>query len=308
MECPTPIMVYGKHKILGQREQIPVPCGKCLICLEKRRLQWTIRLKEELRASGSASFITLTYADEYLPKYYPDDSDNWIASLSKRDIQLFLKQIRNYHTRVVVPVHSVLKVSLLSEKGPNLASSTIRYFCAGEYGSQTFRPHYHILLFNAEKILVDNIHEIWHRGNVKTLPVHAGSLHYVTKYLINPTPDKFVEYPGLQKPFLLMSRRPGIGFQYLSRVGDYHEKTEHEYYVMEGSKSALPRYYADKVWNSEEDKLKMALKRTKKNQDVRDKEDQENIKLGYDPNKQRFLRAQEKIRRIAKRSKINNKL
>ncbi|MDX8558692.1 hypothetical protein OZ663_18615, partial [Elizabethkingia sp. HX CGY] len=49
-------------------------------------------------------------------------------SLDYRDFQLFMKRARK-----------------LQEK-------KISYFLVGEYGSQTFRPHYHAIVFDVENI------------------------------------------------------------------------------------------------------------------------------------------------------------
>ena len=47
-----------------------------------------------------------------------------IPYLRKRDLQLFIKNLRSY-----------------------LPEYEIRYFASGEYGPETFRPHFHLLLY-----------------------------------------------------------------------------------------------------------------------------------------------------------------
>ncbi|MDE5972064.1 MAG: hypothetical protein K2G94_04895, partial [Muribaculaceae bacterium] len=108
---------------------ISVPCGKCVACLQKRRMNWAFRLEKEKLNSSSALFITLTYDNAFLPL----DKDG-LAHVSKRDCQTFLKRLRRNVER------EMLK---LGKESPSL-----RYILSSEYGSQTLRPHYHLLLFN----------------------------------------------------------------------------------------------------------------------------------------------------------------
>jgi len=88
-------------------------CGQCLPCRIGRRRVWTGRLVLEASQHQACCFVTLTYDDEHLPKD---------GSISKRDVQLFLKRLRE---RV----------------------GQFRYFIVGEYGEQNSRPHYHGVFF-----------------------------------------------------------------------------------------------------------------------------------------------------------------
>ncbi len=72
--------------------------------------------------------MTLTYDDEHLPINDYVDSDGVIhgkPTLRKRDVQLFLKRLRKNYKY----------------------DNHIKYFCCGEYGGKTFRPHYHLIIF-----------------------------------------------------------------------------------------------------------------------------------------------------------------
>ena len=74
-------------------------------------------------------FCTFTYDDDHVPRsYYPDpETGEAIPSLTlcKRDFQLLMKRIRR-----------------------RFPDDHIRFFACGEYGSQTFRPHYHAIVFD----------------------------------------------------------------------------------------------------------------------------------------------------------------
>ena len=103
---------------------IQVPCGKCIICKNKKAKSWTTRcICETQMHDEQPFFVTLTYNDQNLPE----------TGLQKRDVQLFMKRLR----------------IRLERQGftPN-----IRYVAAAEYGSHTARPHYHVLFWNLPKL------------------------------------------------------------------------------------------------------------------------------------------------------------
>lgn len=123
MECLSPL-TFKKNGLIQT-----VPCGKCLSCLSRRRSSWSFRLNQEMRVSTSAHFLTLTYSDENLPR-----SPTGFPVVVKRDVQLWLKRFRKL-----------------------LSPFKVRYFAVSEYGTQTFRPHYHVILFNFPNHLDINV-------------------------------------------------------------------------------------------------------------------------------------------------------
>lgn len=95
---------------------IQVPCGQCLECRLQQTRVWADRCVLEAKRWEHNYFVTLTYDDYHVP---PN------GSLVKRDYQLFLKKLRH-----------------------RFPDTEIRYLLSGEYGSQSLRPHYHLILFN----------------------------------------------------------------------------------------------------------------------------------------------------------------
>lgn len=67
-------------------------------------------------------FLTLTYSDANLPPG---------GNLVPDDLTKFLKRLRKTYS-------------------PDENGLTLRYFACGEYGSQTDRPHYHVLVLNQD--------------------------------------------------------------------------------------------------------------------------------------------------------------
>lgn len=214
-----------KEKYLDYGE-ITVPCGKCLSCLQNKRADWTFRIKEELKHSSSAHFVTLTYDDDNIPW---SDHGN---TLDKTDLQKWLKRLRiNQHRRE-----------------PD--SDKIRYYAVGEYGEKKDRPHYHVILFNSPNSTIEkDVIKSWTHGSSQIGTVTPASIHYVTGYIINRFDDAFKKR---QTPFALMSRKPPLGYQYLERNKEWHKKNQYFHVVSEGNKQNLPRFYRDRIFNDEE--------------------------------------------------------
>jgi len=196
-----------------------------MACLQTKRNHWTFRLTQELNASNSAYFVTLTYDDDHLPA----------IGFSKRDVQLFIKKLRKD------------------------SQGKIRYYLVAEYGDQTFRAHYHAIMFNihddkmtASRMILDN----WQNGQILVGSCTPASIHYVTKYVITKSYAWYMsddeELNALLKPFALMSK--GIGRSYVEKTRSYHDgKIEHAKTVSpDGIPGSLPRYYAEKLYSKAE--------------------------------------------------------
>lgn len=214
-ECPCTISIkhpYGNHPSV----RLDVPCGKCPICLQNKRCQWTFRLNEELRDHGKADFLTLTYSDEYIP---------FNDSLEKTDLQKFHKRLRKANIQ------------------------KLRYYAVGEYGTLGKRPHYHGIYFGLSQKTLDNIEAIWAMGEVHLGQGSPASIHYVTKYVIQNYDH---EGETTQKPFALMSTKPALGHTYLERQGENHATNKNTYVVLNGKVMNMPRYYKDKIFTDSE--------------------------------------------------------
>jgi len=230
MRCLSPITFprpYGR----GNNDLITVPCSICINCLSNLRNDWTFRLVEENKKSIYSDFITLTYDDEQLII-----ADGNTPTLLKRDLQLFLKRLRQY----------------LSRNIPNYQND-LRYFLVGEYGSKTDRPHYHGILFNIpinnktfREIEVNTIlQNTWKKGRTSVGTVTQASIHYITKYMINPIDNKEIK----ENQFRIMSTRPGLGSNYLSVISEHQNKIKTDItYQPGGIKSKIPRYYSSKIF------------------------------------------------------------
>jgi hypothetical protein len=204
---------------------MPFPCGKCPACVRRRVSGWAFRLNKQSEQSNSAHFVTLTYNDEHIKK-----TKNGFETLVKKDVQDFFKRLRK------------------------LTKQKISYYAVGEYGDTGERPHYHIILFNANPKIVENA---WKLNDVTLGNVHFGdvgdaSVGYTLKYISKD--KKIPQFNGddRQKEFALMSK--GLGAGYLSEnMVKWHTKgnIENKVYLplKDGKKAAMPRYYKDKLYD-----------------------------------------------------------
>lgn len=175
-------------------------------CRINRRRQWTARILLEARLSSASSFLTLTYDDDSLPMVQGADGAP-VPTLRPTDLQLFLKRLRN-HVR-------------------------FRFFAVGEYGSRTWRPHYHAILFS-----IDPMHlgreigtdvpggktDLWGHGHISISDLNAARAaycaHYTTKKMMRAEDERL---QGDQYPeFSRMSLRPGIGAPAIPYLAKLH--------------------------------------------------------------------------------------
>ena len=204
--------------------KISLPCSKCFECLQQKANEWSFRIYNETQLHEESCFITLTYAD-----------DN--EELSKREIQLFLKRLR----KAIEP-------------------KKIRFFACGEYGSKHLRPHYHLIIFgfipkDLEFFYYDKkgipifkskfIADIWKKGFISVGFVSLDSSKYCAKYMQKLLEsDKrlkvLIDFFGAQKPFTLMSNRPGIGANFFKNNLDLLD-TDKIY--VKGKFIKIPKYY-----------------------------------------------------------------
>lgn len=171
--------------LYGAENVLLLPCGHCASCKLSRRREWAVRCACEAKYHSMNCFVTLTYD----PKHCPD-------KLQKRDFQKFIKALRN--------------------KGHE-----VRYFGCGELGTMTERPHYHIVLFGylpsdlvyygksksgMAMYTSEFLSKLWNKGFVMVNHFDPACAGYVAGY----TAKKLNDNDG----FILMSKRPGIGFLY----------------------------------------------------------------------------------------------
>lgn len=224
MICRFPVeldrVVNGKHHI------IYVPCGKCAWCLRQKRNEWFVRMVEESKSHLFTRFVTLDYDDEHLPFNVNEDTGEVFPTVSLRDIQLYHKKLRDHYK--------------------------FRFFLVSEYGKKKMRPHYHAIYWSDQRI---PFLDYWKNGSCGAdLPAKPGSFKYVTKYILK---GSFVA-PGGDDNFHVMSRRPGIGINFMKYV---NENTRSYRYFDRSMK--LPTYYSRKFNEQLPDDLLQSISESK---------------------------------------------
>lgn len=230
------------HPRTGEKINSLVPCGKCLGCLNEKRNAWTFRLLEEKKQSKNCFFLTLTYNDKHIPKD---------GKVSVEELQLYFKRVRKSQTvfeksklkHWKMPIESLTGISRYIPK------SELRYFAVGEYGDKFGRPHYHAIVFNVYKSVLESK---WKdpetnedKGYVKAYPVTQPAIHYVTKYSLKPNEN-------------IMICSKGLGESYITDESkEYHLdllEMNGEIYLTYpgGKKQTMPRYYKEKIFTKEQ--------------------------------------------------------
>lgn len=211
----------GKIKFTREGD-LRLPCSKCTECISKRALEWATRVKHELSLHDEACFITLTYNDENLPPI-----EDW-----KKNFGVF---------------HDKLQKKL---------KKRIRFIVSHEYGSKTFRPHHHAILFGwnppNQKLLKQTkkgvniytstyLEDLWKKGFSSIGQANEKTAYYIASYAIkgnshnynNPITGECQTF----KDSMQTSKRPAIG-------ADFFDSNSRQ---LVNSGAILPRYYLKRL-------------------------------------------------------------
>lgn len=272
--CLYPQIVRNKYT----GEYVAVPCGKCSACIQKRNTSWSFKLQQERMSWPYTYFFTITYSDEFVPKYdlsnfdvgeivkeirtlcrfrvssspdYFDRNVNYLKSFVERpyvcsvtDFQKFIKRLRYYISQL---------------PGYEKERDFFRYYIVSEYGESSFRPHGHGLLFFKSELIRQNIQALlfksWKFGISTIEPAREGCTNYVASYL-NCSSDLPLLYSLKPfKPFRLFSRRPPLGSlsaddTYVRRLFNTEAVTENLYDRQSNSLLSAPLrpFLQNRLW------------------------------------------------------------
>lgn len=250
MACYYPITAYrevpltsqgGAGRITMKRPlveytEIQLPCSTCIGCRLSKAREWAIRCTHEAQLHETNCFITLTFNPESLYK-------RKTPFLDKRDFQLFMKRLRKRY------------------------GAGIKYYHCGEYGTQFRRPHYHACLFGFDFrdkkpwkqeagytiYRSQSLEELWPFGYSTVTRFDFNTAAYVARYTQKKiygrnakdhyqTVDLTTgEILSIQPEYSTMSRRPGIGSQWLKKyIGEVYPIDR---VVLKGKEMKPPKYY-----------------------------------------------------------------
>lgn len=177
---------------------LPCSCGQCDPCRSRRKRLWASRIMLESLKHRDNAFVTLTYADKYLPTFGVVKTE----TLNPKHLQKWLKRLR---------------LAVLPRK--------LRYYACGEYGDDTWRPHYHAVVFNLSPLEVDTVRTSWGMGHVVVGELTSQSAAYVAGYVTKKMTscsrlnvrekkaaiENWRHGRGKHPEFQRMSLRPGVG-------------------------------------------------------------------------------------------------
>lgn len=247
-------------------EYYMLPCRKCVNCQKKRSREWAIRNTLEAcdYDDNQKMFITLTYDDHSLNKFKINLNNGKILEipqLNVRDVQLFLKSLRK-----------------------RFIQYKIRFYLCGEYGSKTFRPHYHILLYGLPISAISDLdflyssngnnyynsqifEDLWKKGFVVISNFSNYTAMYTARYCtkkINDNQsithghyidnkDEFERFlQEFKKEFNTMSRRPGIAYNYyITHKDDIYKNDEFLFHFDDTTLTLKPLKFFDRLYDIE---------------------------------------------------------
>ena len=266
MRCPYPRDIFIKS-IPGS---IQVPCGKCFACRSRKKSQSVFRIDAHRRFSQSKNcfFVTLTYADEFVPYSYQkvdyrtgellEEINSDTPILNPNDIVRFFKRFRRY------------------------SDAKVKYFYVGEYGDKFDRPHWHIILhtdlnwyetkeaikhawsvstytgdLRPGSFIVCGDYTTFRRsiGRISVSSVTMRRIRYCAKYVVKDNNSS-----ALVPKFARWSKKYGIDWLKSSEAKATVDNERIFAFTLDGKPASLSRYYTHRLyqleqWNSLVDKL-----------------------------------------------------
>lgn len=219
---------------------VEIPCGRCLGCRLEHSRQWANRnvLESLAYPQDQSWFLTLTFDDDSLKPYIKTSG---FASVRNDDISVFMKALRGRWSGV----HNV--------------SEGIRFFGASEYGDESMRPHYHLLVFGLplydleyyktteqgdDLYISRELDDVWQKGFVTVGEFNWNTAAYTARYVMKKaeglSPKVYDDF-GIEPERTRMSRRPGIGTSYFEKFApDFYDLDEIVLPAKKGKLNVIP--------------------------------------------------------------------
>lgn len=231
MPCLSPLTVTVRSRGSFGKSFYNVPCRQCMCCrlkkLQSLRMMSDLYLYDRYMNGQGASFVTLTYSNNFLPV-----NDNGIITLRKSDFQKFNKRFR---------------INLMR----NNLNIPYKFIACGEYGGKLSRPHYHIIMLGITKSIADEFVPLsWNHidnGISDIGSLARGGLNYVLKYCtktsLGKDAKKLYDDNGVERPFICHSK--SLELDYFARN---LEEIENNNFALchKGKLVSLPNYYRNK--------------------------------------------------------------
>jgi len=255
VECDNPY--YVRFPIPKVEDGKPIygfgaGCGKCLVCLKKRKSAWSFRLQEEQLDSFSSAFVTLTYNDRFLPFGETGPTGN------KQDHFHFIKWLKYYEKDLRLKRRGSISEGELERKRLGIKEDKpLKYYGIIEYGDQFNRPHMHYIIYNVKDW--ENIKLAWSSqvkqgskyypgesmGRIEVDECNVNTIDYVLKYITKHDPQDG-DFEDKEKELSFMSKGLGAGFINPGSLRYIQQPHGNQVVNQRGNKTALPRYFNKK--------------------------------------------------------------
>lgn len=262
----------GRRQVIDRwlTNYIEIPCGQCVGCRLDYSRQWATRCMLEAKQYEHNQYITLTYDEDHVTWKMGANRDTGeiepVTTLIPDHLTKFMKDLRRYYKH-------------------HFNHDNIRFYACGEYGSQTHRAHYHLIIFNlpindkvflkynktGEKLYTsETIQKIWKKGLISVGDVTWNSAAYVARYVMKKIKGndsaRTYELLGIEPEFVRMSRKPGIAWQYFDENKDkIYECDEIIITNKDGlGEKVKPSKYYDRLYDIDNPEFMKALKERRK--------------------------------------------
>lgn len=266
--CLFPKTRTIKDAITGEERTVTYPCGVCPECVvAKQRDMAALTILEAKKVKQPMYFFTFTYDNECIPiyrvvksssgniverRFVTEEEDKKVRShiisdgRYSRAIQYNVGEDFDYyfsdgeysHTE---PASVYYTPSICNRDLQNVIKNFraqlnyrkqykgISYTAVGEYGSKTFRPHFHMIVFGINEEQANLLSKLWKFGQVDYKRAQGTpedvlrSSLYTSKYINKGCFENgWLKGKFVQRPHRMSSQGFGLDSEKLNSYRDYH--------------------------------------------------------------------------------------
>lgn len=146
-----------------------IPCGSCLECRRQFRHSLEYRLYNELMHHSNARFVTLTFREDTVPTGIVESTGELLRVCDYSVFQKFNKLFR------------------IRCKRSGISLDNTSWLCTSEYGSKTYRPHFHCILVGYSHKALSLFCSLWRElygfTQIKRIKMEFSDICKVSKYV-----------------------------------------------------------------------------------------------------------------------------
>lgn len=237
LNCEHPKRVFNPHT----KSFVWVRCNECNACRNAKAAKWTRAIEDERKMHRYSLFVTLTFDNNHLPQI---DFGSWEGQVLNEDSTLVAShdnmvfRYADFELLFQDKDDRTLFDSFIKYGGLPYCSTKViqdflkrlnkyiydhitfkfknfRYFICSEYGSTTFRPHYHGIFFVDDREVAERFEECilhcWKRGRIDCQFVEKSAGAYVAQYVNKSACLPLFYKKGAIRQRFYFSRQPTIG-------------------------------------------------------------------------------------------------